>query len=634
MRKFLNIVFFSIIIFLIVFVLLEFIPLHLPVEMKFYDLKQRINLEEKYIPEDIVIVDIDDRSIDELGRYQNWPRYYFGKVIERISIQEPLVIGVDFIFSEPDTMNSLIKEIYKNLLKDKIKTEIADTILNIFSFDRYLSSAINMSGKVVLAGIVNNEKRKEHDIKRYSIKDEIKIYPEYNGIIYPLEEFLINSYLGIINVNADFDGIVRNVPLLFNYRSSIIPSFSLSVVNVMKMNLSVCEGKIGIGDNVIEIEKNGIVHINYLCNIENLKKVSFSDVYFDRVNPDFFRNKIVLIGSSASALSDLRNTPVGIMPGIYIHSNIILNILNNNFIKLAPLWLNYIIGFLLIFFITIIAIRTRPIISIILFVIFLVSYIIFNILTYIIFLYSFEFTRPILGIITSYLFGLGFRIAIVEAERRKLRQTFSKYVSPDIVEKILSSKDFYIKGERKEITVLFCDIRDYTGYSEDKPPELVVKTLNEYFDEMSNIIFAYNGMVDKFIGDGIMAIFGAPLNFPGHADKAVSAGIEMVKKVKELNKKWVKEKGRSFEIGIGINTGIAIVGNVGSQRRIEYTAIGDVVNTAARIEPLNKEYSTNILISETTFSKLQNEYNYRNLGKVRIRGKKEEITIYEIIIPF
>ncbi len=634
MKKNLPIVILVAITFLVFYLFFDFTGIHLPVEKKFYDLKQNINMDREFKPGNILIVDVDDKTLNELGRFQNWPRYNFANVIEKISLQNPLVIGVDFIFSEPDTLNNITKNIYRELLTGKVKQDMIDSILNIFSFDQYLSSSINMTGKVVLAGILNYEKtEKEIKLERQRIEEKIEVEPVYSGIILPIEEFLRNSRIGIINVNPDFDGVIRNVQLVTNYNNNLLPAFSLSVVNTINKNLSLCNGKIGIGDKVIKTDRFFNVNINYLCNFESFNLISFSDVFYERIPMNIFKDKIVLLGSSSSGLADLKNTPVGIMPGIEIHANIILNILNNCFVNFAPFWLEYITGFILILFVFFVAIKIKPLISIIIFILSLLFFVFINIFIYILFLYSIEFARPIITMIISYLIGLGFRLTIVEAEKRKLRQSFSKYVPPDVVEKILSSKDLYIKGERKEVTVLFCDIRDYTGYSEKEPPEKVVSTLNEYFEEMSNIIFAYNGMIDKFLGDGIMAVFGAPIHFPGHADKAVTAAIEMVKKARDLNRRWQKDRGRNFEIGIGINTGVAIVGNVGSMKRIEYTAIGDVVNTAARLEPLNKEFLTNILISETTFNRLQNDYNVRNLGKVKIRGKTEEITIYEIV-PF
>lgn len=634
MRKNLPIILLGIITFLVYYIFLEFSQFYIPIEMKFYDLKQRINLDEEFKPKNILIVDVDEKTLNELGRFQSWPRYYFAKVIECISLQNPKAIGIDFIFSEPDTFNNITKDIYRKLLSKKIKHELFDSIISIFSFDTYLSQVINLSGRIVLASILNYEKtEKEINLEKFKIKENIEIEPEYSGIVSPLNEFLINSNIGIINVNADFDGVVRSVQLVMNYKKILLPAFSISVVNKINKNLSICNGKIGIGDKVIKTDRNKNVNINYLCGFEDFNSVSFSDIFFEKIPIDIFKDKIVLIGSSASALADLKNTPIGFMPGINIHANIILNILNNYFVSLAPFWLEYTIGFVLMFLIIFIAIKIKPFISITIFILSLIFFIFINVFIYISFLYSIEFARPIIGMTISYLIGLGFRITIVEAEKRKLRQSFSKYVPPDVVEKILLSKDLYIKGERKEVTILFCDIRDYTGYSEKEPPERVVNTLNEYFEAMSNIIFAYNGMIDKFLGDGIMAVFGAPIHFPGHADKAVASAIEMVKKARDLNRRWLKDKGRNFEIGIGINTGVAIVGNVGSIRRIEYTAIGDVVNTAARIEPLNKEFMTNILISDATFKRLQNDYNTRNLGKVKIRGKIEEITIYEVV-PF
>lgn len=218
-------------------------------------------------------------------------------------------------------------------------------------------------------------------------------------------------------------------------------------------------------------------------------------------------------------------------------------------------------------------------------------------------------------------------------ENERLKLNFARYVSKQVMEKILSSDvTSTLKGERRKITVLFTDIRHFASYSEKLSPEDVVSLLNEFIDRMLNVIFENNGTLDKFTGDGIMVEFGAPLEDPDQEKHAVKTAIEMELALHELNRKWEKERNLHLEIGIGINTGFAVVGNIGSEKRMEYTAIGDTVNVASRLEHASKEHKTTILISETTASALKDQYKIRSLGRLTLHGRETPIEAFTIDI--
>jgi len=638
MKETLKVLLISVIVFFVIFPLGELFPvLYRPIERKFYDIRMYLNVENKRIP-DIVIVDVDEKSLKELGRFYDWPRYNFSKVIDAISSQKPLVIGIDFLFTEPDTLPGIRRNIYRTFLLSTLKKDyLVDSVLSYLSFDRYLILSAGKAENPVFAGMLTNDtitNISDATLKLLELPDAPEwLSPVYTGFISPLDGLIISGAKpGIINMHPDPDGVIRKVPLVLNYQGKLLPSFPLAVVSVISNGFILRNGYISIGGKNIRINSGGDVYVNYRGGFRTFEYVSFSDVFSGRVPEGFFTGKIVLMGTSVSGLSDIRPVPFfASLPGVEIHANTISNILRGDFVHVAEPFLNYLVGFILIFLLVLISYRMPTGGSVALLLLMLAGYLLLSFFLFMGKLLMVEVFRPVLGMILSFLIGLRVRLSTIEFERRKLKETFSRYVPPEIVDKIIKSKDITIKGERREITVLFCDIRNYTGYVESSYPEEVVKELNEYFEEMSKIIFKHNGMIDKFMGDGIMAIFGAPIQYPGHADKAVAAAVEMVKKARDINREWMKEKGRTFEIGIGINTGIAIVGNVGSTLRMEYTAIGDTVNTAARLETLNKDYRTNILISEFTMKQLKEEYNFRNLGKVRLRGKTEEITIFEIL---
>lgn len=216
-------------------------------------------------------------------------------------------------------------------------------------------------------------------------------------------------------------------------------------------------------------------------------------------------------------------------------------------------------------------------------------------------------------------------------EKRKIRQSFQYYFSPAVMEEILKNPESLgLGGRRKEVTVLFSDIRDFTTITEQLPPDKLTGLLQEYFTEMSEEIFATDGVLDKFIGDAIMAFWGAPIDQPDHADRAVKASVNMIKKLKKLQKEWLAEGFPLVNAGIGVNTGVVTVGNMGSTQRFDYTLIGDEVNAAARLEGLNKDYKTNIIISEATKNKLRITVKTKSLGEVLVKGKTKPIKIYSV----
>ena len=214
---------------------------------------------------------------------------------------------------------------------------------------------------------------------------------------------------------------------------------------------------------------------------------------------------------------------------------------------------------------------------------------------------------------------------------RKMKRLFGQYVSKDVYEQLVDNPDLArLGGQRREMTVLFSDIRGFTTVSEKGQPEEIVATLNEYFTRMVEIVFEHKGTLDKFVGDMVMALFGAPLDDPRHAEHAVDAALKMISELNALNRKWTSEGRPPLDIGIGISTGSMIAGNIGSEAIMSYTVIGDAVNLGARLESLNKEYGTRIIISEATRDALPGRYVLRPLGDVVVKGKTRPVAIFEV----
>lgn len=626
----------SISICILTFAILGIFPkLYKGLEWKSYDLRMLLKLGQEQAPPNIVIVDVDDKSIKKLGRYQLWPRYYFAQVLDNLENDGAKFVGIDFIFSEPDTIPELLRNIYIDFLSTSYKdTGLIYSAFSHLTFDKYFASTMQKYGNVILPIVLKpTGVCKDTTLKNFSLKNIPPLStPVWNGVLAPIDTYLKSvKNIGFINVFPSSDGVIRKVYLFWQCNSYLFPSFPLSIVLSMFKNYAVQDRKLLLPTHYIPLQKDGSFLINYYGGFKTFPYISFSDVFFQKFKKDYFKDKIVIIGSSAPGLYDLRNTPTsGMMPGAEIHSTALANILTGRVIRPFSTIYLFILSFLMFFFVVLISIKFKPSISGTFLLIIIFAYTIFSFYIFIDDLIWIELVRPLAGIILSFIWGIEYRITVVEKEKKKMKQVFSRYVPGEVVEEI-TSREVKLGGERKEVTVLFSDIRNFTAMSEKKDPALVVQDLNEYFELMSKIIFTYNGMIDKYLGDGIMAIFGAPISYPGHADKSVLAALDMVAEVRELKKRWEKIGKKGFDIGIGINSGEAIIGNIGAERRMDYTAIGDIVNLAARLEPLNKEFGTNIIISESTRRRLKIGFNLRDLGKVRVKGKEQEVNIYEVL---
>jgi len=649
MKKNATLMLFGFLIIIILFVLMEFRPeIYMPLERFLYDKREFFEIDLTQERTEINIVDIDAKSVKELGRYHNWPRYYFGKAINVISAQRPYVIGLDIIFSEPDSMNDFAKKVYldrliydfKTIFPSKDSLEIKEKIktsLSSISFDSYIAASIKKAGNVVLASYLNTDTSSlpSSDLSKYflpNIKNPFDKELTFEGITAPVPEYLeAGATIGLINDVFDPDGIRRKDPLFLNYQGNTMPSFSLAIAMRAVKDWDYNNGKIQILNREIPLENDVYLRIKYQGDAKTFRYVSFVDVVKGNIPDTLFTKKIVLFGSSLPELYDYSQTPFGAkLPGVECHANIIHNLLFSKPITTPPKYIVITISVFLIFLTLLLANKTAPYVSPIITFIIILGYLLFTIVMYMSYFISYEMSRPIVGIIFAFLIGLTSRIYFGEEEKKWIKDLFSRYVSEEVVNQIINSPSLSLEGKRQEISVLFCDIRSFTPRAEKEEPENIVAILNAFFEEMSDTIFQYGGMVDKYLGDGIMALFGAPIHHPGHADRAVSCAIEMQNRIHYLNQKEILKGKSPLEIGIGISSGESVIGNVGSANRIEYTAIGDPVNTSARIEPLNKEYKTKILISEITKNQLQGTYKIHFVGKIQLKGKSESTGIYAV----
>ena len=524
--------------------------------------------------DEIVIVGIDDKSLQELGRWP-WPRDRFATVIDNLN--QSSVIGIDISFFEPAEGDFL------------------------------LADSINRSN-VVLA----------MEYTSFSYRDN-QLYGESllkptTTLGTPGKDFQI----GYVNLYTDSDGVTRSfTPHIKGIEDH--DHFSILVAGEFLKNMP------DLGSNRMLIK--------FYANPEGYKYLSFSDVYNNKTDPSYFENKIVLIGATAADLHDDVIVPLSnqAMPGVEVNANLVQSILTKDF-------LNYqddisAIGLVILFGLLagIILFRFRIHIATMLLAGLVIGYILLSIA---IFDYGIimNIIYPLLSLSLVYIALVVTFYLTEERSRKWITSVFGKYVSPVVIDNLIKNPNsIKLGGEKRNITIFFSDIRGFTSISEKLEPEKLVHLINEYLSEMTSIIIKDQGLVDKYMGDAIMAFWGAPLEQPDHAEMACSSSLEMIDKLRSLQKKWREEDIPSFEIGIGLNSGDAIVGNMGSFKRFDYTAMGDNVNLASRLEGLNKVYGTNIIISEKTYNIIKEKFETRKLDAVRVKGKRKPVFIYELL---
>jgi adenylate cyclase len=390
-----------------------------------------------------------------------------------------------------------------------------------------------------------------------------------------------------------------------------------------------------MGNLVIPTDENGHMLINYLGPEKTFPEYSMTDILQGKVPKGTFRDKIVLVGATAVGLYDMRNTPfAAVYPGLEVHATVIDNILEKAFIH-KPKWTRIFDALAIVLFALIMGILIPRLSAIKGVVLMSGLFVLYIFVTQWLFTHALLWVNmvyPLLGLVLLYTSLTIYRYLTEERERKKIRGAFSHYVSSSVVNEVLKNPDkLKLGGDMKELTVLFSDIRGFTTISEGLSPEEVHRLINEYLTAMTNIVFKNVGTLDKYMGDAVMAIYGAPVDQPDHAQKACDTALEMMQELKVLNAKWVQEGKPLLDIRIGINTGMMMVGNMGSEQRFEYTVLGDAVNLGSRLEGANKSYLTHILISEFTYDKVKDEFLCMEIDRVRVKGKTRPVKIYQLL---
>jgi adenylate cyclase len=390
-----------------------------------------------------------------------------------------------------------------------------------------------------------------------------------------------------------------------------------------------------------DIRGRGLIY--YYGPSFTFRHFSISDIIDGKVGAEDLRGKIVLVGATAMGIYDLRVTPFSpAMPGVEKHANVIASILEKKFLQKAPLQINIIILLLSGLFITFVVGRFKASISFV-----ITSCVILSLLALSYYLFASRgvwtyVAYPSITILLIFANGTAYSHAVEETYARKIKAMFSSYVTERVVNELIRNPGMAkLGGERKDVTILFADVRGFTSFSESHSPEEVVLILNEYLGSMTDIILKWEGTVDKFMGDAILAFWGAPMKQENHAELAIKCSLHMLGKLNELQKKWEADGKPPLDAGIGINTGEVIVGNIGAEgRKMDYTVIGDHVNLASRVEALTRKYNANILVTEFTMQAIHEAVQSGRIGhivatgleKVIVKGKENAVGIFEIKI--
>ncbi len=550
----------------------------------------------KKINENIVIIDIDEFTLGKVEEIGQWPfpRSYYADLVKSLKEDGAHVVCFDILLSEPD------------------RTDRNNDLL--------FAGAMKETKNVILPMEFSNQTLPFNSFKQ---TDNII---EISKAVLPVKELRETcSLTGFVDISPESDGVFRKVNLKKYYHDKEFMYFSLAIATYI-LNVTP-------DDLNISADKKGKMFVNYQGGYKTFKYIPFYEVYkktYKKTSKNFFKDKYVIIGSSAPGLGDLKSTPVSnLLPGVEIQATALNTILNRDYITRSYFPVDAILiitgsvvtACLLSVFSpllgTIIVLSTEIIIIFISFILFINNNFLLT-------------TVPLCTVInTCYMSIISYRLITEERQKRKLKNIFQRYVSPQVVNLIINSSDRpALGGERKKMTVLFSDIRNFTPMSEKLKPEEVVNVLNEYFTSMAEIIFQYDGTIDKFIGDCIMAFWGAPIYHSDDALRAVKAALGMKKKLEELQKKWKKEGKPPVTVGIGINTGEVVVGNIGSPERMEYTTIGDEVNLASRLQSIAKEGQ--IFISKSTYREVCEEIEAKEMTPVKVKGKSEPVILYEV----
>lgn len=588
----------------------------------------------------LVLVSIDEKSLSYFNRngmYWPWPREFYQIVTDYFSQSGAQLEVYDILFDTPDFDR---RNISGNLSDKRFMNALQEAGNGILAFK---STATGDS--------IKPSANRYPPIEDFTIKNSPPYKQPHLLTSRPIEKFATAARgLGNTVMRPDQDGLIRSVHLFDSLAyKGYVPTLSMAAYLQLQpdsVSLAWTENGLRVGDTKIPLQENGDYLINWYekGGVQNgtFPYYSFHAIVQSAIqkkrNPDakvpvppsVFEDKIVIVGASAAGLSDIKSTPMSSLeafPGMEIQATILNNLIGNNFITRLPFWAKVIILLLLTGGIPLIVAYNRPTYGAL-----ATLGVIFGIILVGISLFAFEriwFSTGmylVMGFV-SYSGAAAYKYFAEEKQKKEIRSAFGQYVQPEFVQELIENPEMLkLGGQKKRLTVLFSDLAGFTTISESKPPEELVSFLNDYLGAMTDIIFEHSGTVDKYIGDAVMAFWGAPIEQANHAELACRSTLKMIEKVEQLT-----PTGTDTHARFGIATGDMIVGNIGSYNRFNYTVLGDTVNLAARLESANKSFGSRAMISGQTYEQVKDQFLCRPLDWLVVKGKTEPVGVYELL---
>lgn len=608
-------------------------------ELFAYDVQARMMRADKPVGSSVKVILVDEaalKSMNDIAGRWPWPRAIWSDLLDFLSMGGAKAALFDILFAErqdeanDSALRNATRDFYNTYHSMMIGRERADS----GGDDRAVV------GEPLPAAFVEK-------FALNNVSGSLRVTPgaENNSFALPLNGLAeVSRGVGDVEFKPDSDNGYRRTRPLREYQGHYFPVLGLAPFIDSSTNVKISEGSITLNGHTIPIDEDGncLINMYALNNVQtysvsgifsSLQKIREGDVGNLLVNPQEFKDSIVFIGTSAVGTADLKSVPMGDnVPGVMLHAFLAGNYLQNDFMSSPDRRLTYgsvFIGVFLTLWAVVFCRRTP--ITALLPLAMIASYIGFVLFSFNSNVYV-EVVPFVFSVFLSGFLLFGFLTFTEGAEKRRVAHLFAQYVSKDVLDEVMHSYKDYANssvGQKVEISILFSDIRGFTTMSETESPEKIVEMLNVHFTVMADIILKHGGTIDKYIGDAIMAFWGAPVRTTDHAERAVLAGQEMLEGLKEVNR-ILKERGFDHElaIGIGINTGVATIGNIGSELKKNYTVVGDTVNLSSRLESITKEQKVPLIFSEYTYNHIKDKIACRLIGNVTVKGRGQAVDIY------
>lgn len=630
-------------------------------DAQLYDYRLRLSLPNKG-DDRIVILDIDEKSLKQEGRWP-WGRDKMARLMDALFDRYGVAaVGFDVVFAEPDNSSGLnvLQALGEKQFRDVEQFHsVLKQIRPSLEYDELFAEKLK-GRRVVLGYYFSNSENGAPASKSGALPAPVfsadifrgrpvglASWDSYGANLPDLQSSAASA--GHFNPLVDFDGVVRRIPMLVEHDGQIYESLSLAVVRSLLDMPRLAPGfaseqskeygglewltvDAAQGGLIIPVDNEVSALIPYRGKRNSFKYVSVTDVLHGKTELAELQNKIVLVGTSAPGLMDMRSTPVGeVYPGVEVHANMISGILSQDIKQHPPYMLGANVVLMLIIGVSLSVLLPllSPVRGMLLSLLFLGGDVALNLSLWNYAALAMPMAGGILIILTLFALNMSFGYFVESRAKRQITGLFGQYVPGELVDEMAKHPESVsMEGDSREMTILFSDVRSFTTISEKLDPKELSQLMNEFLTPLSRVIYRQRGTIDKYMGDCIMAFWGAPLPDPNHAEHAVLAGMEMHRALNELQPLLKARGWPEIHVGVGVNTGRVSVGNMGSEVRVAYTVMGDAVNLASRLEGITKEYGALILVGEATKDATPNIV-YREVDMVRVKGKDQPVAIFE-----